>query len=112
MAEPASQVVAYMPRARFLGLMALFLGPAVAVYTALSIYPLLATMALATYTTDQSGAYHFVGFANFTTLFTDTDWSTPFWNARCATTSCSSPSTWRCRIRSASRWRACSACPA
>jgi raffinose/stachyose/melibiose transport system permease protein len=81
MAEPVSQVVVFMPRARFLGLMALFLGPAVAVYSALSIYPLLATMALSTYTTDQTGAYHFVGIANFTTLFTDNDWSTPFWRA-------------------------------
>ncbi|THD44361.1 MAG: sugar ABC transporter permease [Bradyrhizobium sp.] len=81
MAEPASQVVVYMPRARFLGLMALFLGPAVAVYTALSIYPLLATMGLSAYSTDQTGGYHFVGLANFTTLFTDTDWSKPFWNA-------------------------------
>ena len=81
MAEPASQVVVYMPRARFLGLMTLFLGPAVLVYTALSIYPLIATMGLSTYTTDQTGAYHFVGFANFTTLFTDADWSRPFWNA-------------------------------
>jgi len=81
MAEPASQVVVYMPRARFLGLMTLFLGPAVLVYTALSIYPLLATMGLSTYSTDQTGAYHFVGFDNFTTLFSDSDWSRPFWNA-------------------------------
>ena len=28
-------------------------------------------MGLSTYTNDQSGAYHFVGFANFATLFTD-----------------------------------------
>ena len=44
MAEPISQVVASMPRARFVALMALFLGPAVAVYTLFSIYPLIATM--------------------------------------------------------------------
>lgn len=81
MAEPASQVVVYMPRARFLGLMTLFLGPAVLIYTALSIYPLIATMALSSYATDQTGAYHFVGFDNFTLLFTDSDWSRPFWNA-------------------------------
>ena len=81
MAGPASQVVVYMPRARFLGLMALFLGPAVLVYTALSIYPLLATMGLSAYTTDQTGAYHFAGLDNFTALFTDTTWSKPFWNA-------------------------------
>ncbi len=55
MAEPPSQVVASMPRGRFLALMALFLGPAVAVYTLFSIYPLIATMALSTYTTDSDG---------------------------------------------------------
>ena len=55
MAEPLSQVVASMPRGRFLALMALFLGPAVAVYTLFSIYPLIATMGLSTYTTRQRG---------------------------------------------------------
>jgi raffinose/stachyose/melibiose transport system permease protein len=81
MAEPASQVVVYMPRARFLGLMALFLGPAFAVYTLFSIYPLIATMSLSTYTGDSAGEYHFVGLANFVTLLTDAVWSKPFWNA-------------------------------
>ncbi len=81
MAEPVSQVVASMPRGRFLGLLALFLGPAVAVYTLFSIYPLIATMALSTYTTDNSGAYHFLGVANFGTLLLDPDWSVHFWNA-------------------------------
>jgi len=81
MAEPLSQVVASMPRARFVGLMGLFLGPAVAVYTAFSIYPLIATMGLATYTNDSAGGYHFVGLTNFVTLLTDSLWSKPFWNA-------------------------------
>ena len=82
MAEPAiCQVVASMPRGRFLGLMALFLGPAVGIYTLFSIYPLIATMWLATYTTDKTGAYSFVGLANFVTLLTDAVWSKPFWNA-------------------------------
>src|SRR5271157_945403 len=81
MAEPLSQVVASMPRGRFLALMALFLGPAVAIYTLFSIYPLLATMGLATYATDSAGAYAFVGLANFVTLLTDAVWSKPFWNA-------------------------------
>ena len=61
MAEPVSQVVASMPRGRLLALLALFLGPAVAVYTLFSIYPLIATMGLSTYTTDTGGAYHFIG---------------------------------------------------
>jgi raffinose/stachyose/melibiose transport system permease protein len=81
MAEPISQLVAPMPRARFLGLMALFLGPAIAIYTQFSIYPLIATMGLSTYTSDSAGGYHFVGLANFVTLLTDSFWSKPFWNA-------------------------------
>jgi len=81
MAEPVSQVVASMPRARLVGLIAMFLGPALAVYVIFSIYPLIATMALSTYTTDTEGAYHFVGLQNFTTLLTDAIWSKPFWNA-------------------------------
>ncbi len=81
MAEPVSQVVASMPRGRFIALMALFLGPSVAIYTLFSIYPLIATMGLSTYTTDATGGYHFVGLANFVTLLTDSIWSKPFWNA-------------------------------
>jgi len=81
MAEPLSQVVASMPRGRFLALMALFLGPSVAIYTLFSIYPLLATMGLSTYATDSAGSYTFVGLANFVTLLTDSVWSKPFWNA-------------------------------
>jgi raffinose/stachyose/melibiose transport system permease protein len=81
MAEPVSQVVASMPRGRLAGLLALFLGPAVAIYVLFSIYPLIATMALSTYTTDNTGAYHYVGSQNFVTLLTDAVWSKPFWNA-------------------------------
>jgi raffinose/stachyose/melibiose transport system permease protein len=80
MAAP-SQVVASMPRARFAWLMLLFLGPAVAVYSLFSIYPLIATMALSTYTTNEAGAYAFAGVSNFSTLLTDAVWSKPFWNA-------------------------------
>ena len=68
MAEPLVPSRRSMPRGRFLALMALFLGPAVAVYTLFSIYPLIATMVLSTYTTDSAGAYSFVGLANFVTL--------------------------------------------
>ena len=48
MAAVPSQVVASMPRSRFAGLMLLFLGPAVAIYSLFSIYPLLATISLST----------------------------------------------------------------
>jgi raffinose/stachyose/melibiose transport system permease protein len=76
-----SQLVASMPRARFAWLMLLFLAPAVAIYTAFSIYPLVATISLSTYTTDGTGRYAFVGLSNFVTLLTDAVWSRPFWNA-------------------------------
>ena len=45
--------------------MLLFLGPAVAIYTLFSIYPLLATISLSTYSTGQTGDHIFVGLANF-----------------------------------------------
>jgi raffinose/stachyose/melibiose transport system permease protein len=76
-----SQVVASMPRVRLIGLMLLFVGPAVTIYTAFSVYPLLATISLSTYSTNAAGDYVFVGFANFVTLLTDAVWSKPFWNA-------------------------------
>ena len=70
-----------IPRARFAGLMLLFLGPAVLVYTLFSIYPLLATMGLSLTTRDEAGLFHFNGLANFVTLLSDDSWSKPFWNA-------------------------------
>ena len=80
MAQTA-HIVTAMPRSRFALLMLLFLGPAFLIYTLFSIYPLIATMALSTYSSDATGAYSFVGFANFATLLTDAVWSKPFWNA-------------------------------
>ena len=81
MPEPAQTIAASMPRLRLLGLMLIFLGPAVAIYTAISIYPLIATMGLATYRVTPTGQPYFVGLANFVTLLTDAVWSEPFWNA-------------------------------
>jgi raffinose/stachyose/melibiose transport system permease protein len=80
MAAP-SHVVASMPRARLARLMLLFVGPAFVIYSLFSIYPLIATMALSTYTTSDAGAYRFVGLSNFVTLWSDALWSKPFWNA-------------------------------
>ena len=81
MPEPVSNITVQMPRAKRAGLLLFFLGPAVAIYSLFSIYPLLATMALSTYTSDPSGARSFVGLANFETLLGDALWSKPFWNA-------------------------------
>lgn len=59
-----------------------FLGPAVAVYTLFSIYPLIATIVLSTFDAGrQGGVRSFVGLDNFHTLLFDPLWSKPFWNA-------------------------------
>ena len=59
---------------------AVFLLPALLVYTALMIGPLADTLRLALYTrTDE--ASHFVGLANFRTLFGDPRWSGHLWSA-------------------------------
>lgn len=81
MREPISHILAQTPRGKRVGLLVLFLGPAVTIYSLFSVYPLIATMALSTYTSELSGARHFVGLANFATLLGDAVWSKPFWNA-------------------------------
>lgn len=81
MPAPVSQIAAQMPRGRLAGLLVLFLGPAVAVYSVFAVYPLVATMALSTYAGAPSGTRDFVGIANFATLLGDAVWSKPFWNA-------------------------------
>lgn len=59
---------------------AVFLAPAVIVYTALMIIPLIGTMQLSLFTKEgQTQIY--VGFDNFRTLFGDPQWSNSFWNA-------------------------------
>ncbi len=57
-----------------------FLAPAVLVYTALLIFPLIDTLNLSLYH-DIHGAVHFVGLGNFYSLFFDPNWSNHFWNA-------------------------------
>ena len=59
---------------------AVFLAPAVLVYTALMIMPLFGTLQLSLYEkVDQQQVY--VGFKNFQTLFSDPNWSESFWRA-------------------------------
>jgi raffinose/stachyose/melibiose transport system permease protein len=57
-----------------------FLAPAVLVYTAVMIYPLFNTLRLSLYESGADGRV-FAGLKNFTTLFTDPNWSGAFWNA-------------------------------
>ena len=59
---------------------AVFLAPAVIVYTAVMIVPLFATLDLALFSTVDKVS-RFVGLANFRTLFGDPRWSEHFWNA-------------------------------
>ena len=59
---------------------AVFLAPAVLVYTAIMIVPLFATLNLSLYTSVDRAA-QFNGLGNFRTLFGDPRWSESFWNA-------------------------------
>ncbi len=59
---------------------AVFLAPAVLVYTAVMIWPLFNTLRLALYTSGEEGRV-FSGLMNFRTLFGDPRWSASFWNA-------------------------------
>jgi raffinose/stachyose/melibiose transport system permease protein len=60
---------------------AVFLAPAVAVYTALMIIPLFGTLLQSLMNENEAGERVFVGLANFATLFGDALWSDAFWNA-------------------------------
>ena len=59
---------------------AVFLAPAVLVYTAIMVIPLFDTLRLALFNKGEDGAV-FVGLANFAALFGDPNWSRQFWNA-------------------------------
>ena len=59
---------------------AVFLAPAVLVYTAIMILPLFGTLQLALFK-EVANEQVFVGFENFKTLFGDPRWSESFWNA-------------------------------
>lgn len=59
---------------------AVFLAPAVLVYSAIMILPLFSTLNLSLFTR-ADGTTAFVGLQNFRTLFGDPRWSSAFWNA-------------------------------
>lgn len=58
-----------------------FLAPALIIYSLFSALPLADTLRLGLYTTDESGAHHFAGLANYATILFDPHWSQAFWNA-------------------------------
>ena len=59
---------------------AVFLAPALAVYTAIMIIPLFGTLNLSLFN-EEGNVRVFVGLRNFVTLFGDPLWSNAFWNA-------------------------------
>jgi raffinose/stachyose/melibiose transport system permease protein len=68
------------PKRPFRWHIAVFLAPAVLIYTAIMILPLAGTLQFSLFrNVDQSQV--FVGFDNFRTLFGDPRWSAGFWNA-------------------------------
>ena len=67
-------------RRQFRWHIAVFLAPALLVYTAIMIVPLIGTLNLALFNQDE-GRRVFVGLRNFATLFGDPRWSASFWNA-------------------------------
>ena len=60
---------------------AVFLAPAVLVYTALMIIPLFGTLLQSLMNKGEDGQRVFVGLQNFATLFGNALWSDAFWNA-------------------------------
>ncbi|MCU1411258.1 MAG: transporter permease [Rhodoglobus sp.] len=61
-------------------LLAIFVLPALLVYAGFSVYPLLSSVALSFFDSDN-GASTFTGFGNYVYLFTDPYVSERFWNA-------------------------------
>jgi raffinose/stachyose/melibiose transport system permease protein len=59
---------------------AVFLAPAVLVYTAIMILPLFGTMQLSLFRVENQQSF-FVGLDNFRTMLGDERWSASFWNA-------------------------------
>lgn len=60
----------------------LFVLPALAVYVAFSVYPLISSVILSLFDSDDKDAgSHFVGLDNFVYLFTNASTSERFWNA-------------------------------
>ncbi len=71
---------AALPRRRRRWHIAVFLAPAVLIYTAVMIVPLFETLRLSLFSATKTGTA-FVGSANFGALFFDDRWAPQFWNA-------------------------------
>lgn len=62
-------------------MLAVFLLPAVLIYTLFSALPLADTLRQGFYAVNDAGHSHFTGLDNFRTVLLDPEWSTGFWNA-------------------------------
>ncbi len=60
---------------------AVFLAPALLVYGLFSAWPLLETLRLAFFSSDDRGTLSYAGLANFRTILAEPEWSAAFWNA-------------------------------
>jgi raffinose/stachyose/melibiose transport system permease protein len=58
-----------------------FLAPAVILYTIFMIYPLLTSLGLSFFTTDENNREFFNGIQNYVKLFTDSNYAPRFWGA-------------------------------
>lgn len=58
-----------------------FLGPAVALYSAFMVFPLFDSLRLSLFAPGGSGLGVFVGLDNYVRLLTDSDWAPRFWGA-------------------------------
>lgn len=58
-----------------------FLAPALAIYSLFSALPLIDTLRLGMFTSDDAGVLRYVGLDNFHTILFDPTWSAGFWNA-------------------------------
>ena len=60
---------------------AIFLAPAFLIYAVFSAYPLIDTLRLSFFTTNDAGVASWGGMVNYKALLTDPNWSEGFWNA-------------------------------
>jgi raffinose/stachyose/melibiose transport system permease protein len=58
-----------------------FLAPAVVLYTAFMIYPLLDSLRFSLFAPAEGGGLRFVGLGNYATLLTSPQWAPQLWNA-------------------------------
>ncbi|MCX7279435.1 MAG: sugar ABC transporter permease [Burkholderiales bacterium] len=58
-----------------------FITPALLIYAIFSALPLIDTLRLGLYSTNETGVRSFSGLANYTTILQDPQWSASFWNA-------------------------------